>query len=151
MVMEHQSLEEVYSYYDTKIKIMSALEKRSFEQLEAEGGEEDDEEIVAEAAPTKKIDNKDGVEVHNRLFESEKKSNSRKTSAHKELIKPVEVKKVVVEEVVQIRKEEVKTSVSKGGKMQIETTVEVREEVKEKGLSDVDISDMPALVFDDDE
>ena len=72
------------------------------------------------------------------------------TLAHEEVKKIVIEKKGIEQEVVQIRREEVKESVTKG-KMQVET-VEVRqEEVREKGTSDVDISDMPALVFDDDE
>jgi len=143
LVMEHQSLEELYSYYDTKIKIMSALEKRPFEQLEVEEQEED--EVIPEEKPTKKIDNKDGVEAHNKLFESEKK-----VIVNEEVKKVVIEKKGVEQEVVQIRREEVKESVAKG-KMQVET-VEVRqEEVREKGTSDVDISDMPQLIFDDDE
>ncbi len=143
--MEHQSLEELYSYYDTKIKIMSALEKRPFEQLEVEE-QEDDEEIPQEKN-SKKIDNKDGVEVHNKLFESEKK-----VVVNEQVKKVVIEKKGIEQEVVQIRREEVKESLSKG-KMQVEKTVEViQEEVKVTGTGDdEDISGMPQLCFDDDE
>lgn len=78
MIMEYQTLEEIYSYYDTKMKIMSALEKRSFEEHAAEN-DDDEEEVDIREEPVKKVDTKDDSNIHTRIFESDKKSQVQQT------------------------------------------------------------------------
>jgi len=165
MVVEYQSADEIYTYYETKMKIMSNLEKRHLEELdEANDDDEEIQEALKKETPSKKVNAKNDTEIHNKIFEEKK---NEEINLKKDIVKNEQK----VTQVMQIEKEEqvVKTINQESNKGSVIRSVEVIEVVKEvtsskiveeklgdndygnAGSGDEDIGDMPKLVLDDDE
>lgn len=85
--MEYESLEDIYTYYDNKIKIMNRLDKKKLDEIEANRraeveiqDDDDEEELTNVDKPTKKVDRKNDVEIHTELTGSLRKESAEKSN-----------------------------------------------------------------------